>query len=111
MFKAELLNFIVSVSHLGFFLECRLGGKGMKLCILSMFPSVAGFPGGAGDKELTCQCKRHKRCRFNPWVGKILWRRAWQPILYSCLENPMDGGSLSGYSPWDHKASDTTEVT
>ena len=22
---------------------------------------------------------RHKRCRFNPWVGKIPWRTAWQP--------------------------------
>ena len=55
----------------------------MKLCILSKFPSVAGFPGGAGDKKLTCQCRRHGhvRCRFNPWVRKILWRRVWQPIL------------------------------
>ena len=37
-----------------------------------------GFPG----KESTCQCRRHKRCRFNPWVGKIPFqssRRAWQP--------------------------------
>ena len=24
---------------------------------------------------------RYKRCSFNPWVGKILWRRAWQPTL------------------------------
>ena len=24
------------------------------------------FPGGASDKEPTCQCRRHKRCRFNP---------------------------------------------
>ena len=38
-----------------------------------------GFPGAASGKEPTCQCKRHKKCRFNPWVGKILWRRAWQP--------------------------------
>ena len=25
-----------------------------------------------------------------PWVRKIPWRRAWKPIQYSCLENPMD---------------------
>ena len=31
-------------------------------------------------KELTCQCGRHKRHRFDPWVGMIPWRRAWQPI-------------------------------
>ena len=36
-----------------------------------------GFPGDAGGKEPTCQCRRGKRCRFDPWVRKILWRRAW----------------------------------
>ena len=30
-------------------------------------------------KELTCQCRRRKRRGFNPWFGKIHWRRAWQP--------------------------------
>ena len=38
-----------------------------------------GFSGGAGGKEPACQCRRHKRCGFNPWVRKIPWRRAWQP--------------------------------
>ena len=38
-----------------------------------------GVPGGTSGKELTCQCRRHKRHRFNPWVGKIPWRRAGQP--------------------------------
>ena len=47
----------------------------------------------------TCQCRWCKKCRFNPWVGKI-WRRAGlgrfrggghvNPLQYSCLENPMD---------------------
>ena len=32
----------------------------------------------------------YKRCGFDPWMGKIPWRRAWQ---YSCLENPMDRGA------------------
>ena len=32
-------------------------------------------------------------CRLNPWVGKIPWRRAWQPVQYSCLENPIDSGA------------------
>ena len=40
---------------------------------------VHGFPGGASGKESVCQCRRHKRCRFNPQVGKIPWRRKWQP--------------------------------
>ena len=30
-------------------------------------------------KESACQCKRHKRCGFFPWVGKVPSRRRWQP--------------------------------
>ena len=35
---------------------------------INVFVSLLGFP------ELTCQCRRHG---FDPWVGKIPWRRAW----------------------------------
>ena len=49
-----------------------------------------GFPGGTSGKEPACQCRRHKGCRFNPWMGKNPWRRACTPIQYSCQENPMD---------------------
>ena len=27
-----------------------------------------GFPGGTSGKEPTCQCRRHKRLGFSPWV-------------------------------------------
>ena len=37
------------------------------------------FPGGASGKEPDCQCRRLKRCGFDPWVGEIPWRREWQP--------------------------------
>ena len=30
-------------------------------------------------KKSTCQCRRLRRCRFDPWVMKIPWRRKWQP--------------------------------
>ena len=40
-------------------------------------------------KESTCQCRRHKRCSFNPWVRKIPWSRKCKPFQYSCLENSM----------------------
>ena len=30
-----------------------------------------GFPGGASGKEFACQCRRHKRHGFKPWVWKI----------------------------------------
>ena len=36
------------------------------------------YAGGASGKEPACQCKRHKRYNFSPWVGKISWRRTWQ---------------------------------
>ena len=42
--------------------------------------SSLGFPGGASGKEPTDQCRRHERCGFDRWIGKIPWRRAWQPI-------------------------------
>ena len=42
-------------------------------------PLIVGFPGGASGKEPAWQCRRHKRQRFNPWVGKIPWRRKRQP--------------------------------
>ena len=29
------------------------------------------FPGSASSKELMCQSRRHKRCGFDPWIGKI----------------------------------------
>ena len=35
-----------------------------------------GLPGDSCGKESACQCRR---CRFNPWVGKIPWRKKWQP--------------------------------
>ena len=49
-----------------------------------------GFLGGTNGQVPACQCRRHKRCRFHPWVGKIRWRRAWQPTPVF----------LPGRSPW-----------
>ena len=63
------------------------------------------FPTDSSGKEPACQCRRPKRCRFDPWVGKIPWRRKWQPIQYSCLGNPMDRGA---WCPWCREESDMT---
>ena len=55
----------------------------LNLLLLSVFAAqwrvLLGFLDGANSKEPSCQCRRHKRYRFDPWVGKIPWRRAWQP--------------------------------
>ena len=37
----------------------------------SYWEAAVGFPDGANGKEPTCQCRRHKRCSFHPWTGKI----------------------------------------
>ena len=69
-----------------------------------------GPPRWYRGKESTCQCRRHKRHEFDPWVKKIPWRREHgNPLPYSCLENLMDRGAWFGYSPWGHKEWDTTE--
>ena len=59
------------------------------------WPWWRGFPrcSGASGKEPTWQHRRHKKCRFSPWVGKIPWRRHGNPCQYSCLEDPMDRGA------------------
>ena len=43
------------------------------------FSIKRSFPGGASGREPACQRRRHKRHRFDPWVGKMLWRRARPP--------------------------------
>ena len=74
---------------------------------------VKGFPGGTVVKNPACQCRGHKRCRFDPWVEKILgeemvicssilaWKIPW-------AEEPAVHGVI-GCSPWGRKESDTTE--
>jgi len=42
---------------------------------------------------------RHKRCRFDPWVGKILWRRAWQHAPIFLPGESYGHGSLASHSP------------
>ena len=50
-----------------------------------------------------------RRPGFNPWVGKIHWRREWQPSPVFLPEESHGQRSLAGYSPWGHKESDTTK--
>ena len=57
----------------------------------------------------TCQCRRYKKCGFDPWVGKIPWRRAWQPTPVFFLGESHGQRSLADYSPWGCKKLDTAE--
>ena len=47
-------------------------------------------------KESARQCRRHG---FDPWVGKILWRRKWQPTPVFLPGESHGQRSLVGYSP------------
>ena len=47
--------------------------------------------------------------QFNPWVGKIPWRRKWQPTPVFLPEKSHGQRRLAGYSPWDCRGSDTPE--
>ena len=51
-------------------------------------------------------CLQCRRPRFNPWVGKILWRRKWEPTPVPLPGKFHGQRSLVGYSPWGCKESD-----
>ena len=54
-----------------------------------------GLPRWLNGKESACQSRRLGRCRFNPWIGKIPWRKKWQPIpVFLPDKNPMNRGDL-----------------
>ena len=68
-----------------------------------------GFPGGTSGKGLTCQCKRHKRQWFDPWVRKIPWRRAWQTTPVFLPEESPQTKEPGGLQVHGMAESDTTE--
>ena len=70
-----------------------------------------GFPGGTSGKESAYQWRRRKSCGFDPWVGKIPWRRAQQPTPVFLPGESHGQRSLVGYCPEGRKALDTTEAT
>ena len=60
---------------------------------LSDFHSLSG-------KEPACQCRRLRRRRFDPWVGKIPCSRKWQLTSVFLPVKFHGQRSLAGYSPW-----------
>ena len=58
-----------------------------------------GFSDSTSGKESTCSAG--DRCIFCPWVGKILWRRKWQPAPVFWPGKFLGQRRLMGHSPWD----------
>ena len=65
----------------------------------------------SSDKGPICKWMRFKRCWFDPWVGKIPWRRKWQTHSSICAWKIPWAEESGGYSPWGHKESEMTEYS
>ena len=64
--------------------------------------SILAFPGGSVVKNQSpCEFRSH---RFDPWVGKIPWRRKWQLTSVFLPGKSHGQRSLVGYSPWVTKS-------
>ena len=66
-----------------------------------------GFPGGSVGKESTSNSG--DTGSTSSWVGKIPWRREWQPTPVFLPGKSQGQRSLEGYSPWGRKELDTAE--
>ena len=71
-----------------FILKSFPGLKNLTPTLLSLFGIENSFPGGSVVKKSACQC------RFKLWVGKIPWRKKWQPTRIFFPEKPTDRGTL-----------------
>ena len=65
---------------------------------------IQGFPGGTSGKKFICQCRRRKRLRFDPGLGRSPGGGNGNPLLYSYLENPMDRGVWWAMVNWAAKS-------
>ena len=69
-------------------------------CFAAVWLSIVIFPWWLKRQRICLQCGRP---RFNPWVGKIPWRRPWQPTPVFFLGELHGQRSLVGYSPRGRK--------
>ena len=73
--------------------------------------SSIGFGWWLSSKGSSCQCRRHRRYEFDPWIRKTPWRRKWHSTPGFLPGESHGQRSLVGYSPWGHQESDTTEYS
>ena len=69
-----------------------------------------GFRGGSVGKEPACNAGDAGDVSSLPGLGRSPGGEHGNPVQYSCLENPHGQRSLAGYSPWNLKELDRTEV-
>ena len=81
----------------------------MKHLVTWVFQGIMSIFGAGNGTPLQYSCLQCGRPGFDPWVGKIPWRRSWQPTPVLLPGESHGQRSLGGYSPWGHKELDTTE--
>ena len=111
LFSKEFYHFaIMPIIRVGCSFSTALLALFMVYLFCYSHPSgYEGFTGGSVVKEFSCQCRRHRRCRFDPWIGTFPWRRKGQPTPVFLPGKSHGQRSLEGYSPWGRKESDPTE--
>ena len=62
-------------------------------------------------KNLPASVGKRKRCKFDPWVRKIPWKRAWQSTPVVLLGESHGQSSLVSHDPVGHMELNMTEVT
>ena len=82
-----------------------LRAQSFRIPVLCRERVLWGFP----SKEPACQCRSCRSHGFNPCIGKIPWRRKWQPTPAFLPGESHGQRSLAGCSPWGHKRSDMTQ--
>ena len=87
--------FLNQVITLGFVLICR------------SLLHILGFAWWLSGQNVCQQWKRHRRCMFHLWMGKVPWRREWQPTPVFLPEKSHGQSNLVGYSPKGCRESDT----
>ena len=116
-FQAHLVHFVPQIWSQSFLQELILfGGKlysetvvwalGTSVILDSLFSF--GFPSCTVER-ICLQCRRHRMCRFCPWVRKISWTWKWQPAPVFLPRKFYGQRSLVSYTPWRPKESEMAE--
>ena len=98
------LSFIFVSLHL-VFRGCSLSISMLPLITVGII-LVIGLTWWCGGTEPASQCRRYG---FHPWIGKIPWKRKWQPTPAFLPGESHGQRNLVGYSPWHCKKSEMTD--
>ena len=111
-------TFVIKLLNITWRKSGSCNGVGHGLChswslqqVFEILTLVKGSPRGPSGEKPAYQWKRCERLGFNPWGGKIPWKKAWQPIQLFLAVESQGQRSLAGHSPYDHKELDTTEAS